>query len=175
VLTEDYFKEFLGVDPDVRLKLLLQLTRGQPHDSFLQIFCCQWPYCNGSWECRRGLLRRLRATRPLRYFRDVESQRSFDELPDIVQVFRGCSQQRIRSLSWTTSRAFAASFVVGQRGSRISDPVIVQAVIAKEWIFTIFAGEGGNEILLDPRQLRLVSELAPKILTESAALIPQAD
>ena len=47
----------------------------------------------------------------------------------------------------------ASKFAKGHRFIRVPDPVIVQAVVPKEAIFTVFTERKESEILLDPRRL----------------------
>ena len=78
----------------------------------------------------------------------------FDQLPDQVEVFRGCSRPRVRGVSWTTDRDVAAGFAQGHRSILVPDPVIVSAVIPKGAVFIVGTDRQESEVILDPRQLR---------------------
>lgn len=143
-----------GVDSDTRLPRLLDLTEGCPHDVFLRVFCERWSGCDDTWAHRSELLRRLRATRPLRHFADDRSKKFFDDLPDLIEVFRGCSLERARGLSWTTSHTAASNFARGHRSIAVPNAVIAHALIPKALIFTVFTDREEEEVVLDPRRLR---------------------
>jgi hypothetical protein len=115
--------------------------------------------CDAPWPWRSiiaDILRRACSKISLAEVLSPEERGFFDALPDLVSVFRGCEQGRERGLHWTTSRAIAEKFAIGQRCTN-PRPTLVTAQIPKRHIFAVFANRNEAEIVLDPRRLRRLS------------------
>src|SRR3954469_20892705 len=96
----------------------------------------------------------LNAAKPSMNFLSSAQRKLFEPLPRQVQVFRGCSAHRVRSVAWTTNQAVAEGFARGHRGLQVPEPVVATAVIPKEHIFFVTNDRNENEIVLNPRRLR---------------------
>jgi hypothetical protein len=83
----------------------------------------------------------------------------YEELPDLVPIWRGCERGRERGLSWTTQRDVAEGFAQGKRCVN-ANPTLVSAVIAKPHIFGVFLSRDESEIAVDPRRLRRIESRA---------------
>ena len=142
---------------------LYEATIDESPEVFWSVVLENWCDCDGLWPLRRILLdtlRRRRAQRSPIEFQNTSDRRFYDELPDVVTVYRGCGRRRIRGLPWTTNRAVANYFAGGGRFTAPPDPVIASAVIAKADIFFVSAERAESEVILDPysiKRLRLES------------------
>jgi len=126
-----------------------------PLAAFWRVFAEAWTFSDDTWVYRSELLDQLSMTGPgegVRYASPAD-QALMNSLPKRVQVFRGCSRPRIRGLSWTLDRQVALKFARGHGFIKMPDPVIVEALVPKEAIFTVFTERKESEILLDPRRL----------------------
>ena len=80
----------------------------------------------------------------------------FDSLPDTVPIYRGCSKERVRGISWTTDRTVAKSFASGHRGVAVPNASLAHAIIPKGAVFCVFTDRQESEVLIDPDRLQKV-------------------
>ena len=143
-----------------RLRSLLLLVGPAPSEIFWRTFLDCWSVCDDTWHGHEILLevlrRHSRIAPALPYFSPAQRW-FFDALPPRVSVFRGCSRERIQTLSWTTDRLVANRFANGHRGISIPDPVVVSAQIDRSDIFAVFVDRKESELILDPAELRSIS------------------
>jgi hypothetical protein len=92
------------VDSSNRLDVLLRMVAGAPATTFWPAFLSGWPACDATWRRRRDLLIFLRRHRSGLAYLQGDDRGFFDSLPDLIEVFRGCSRPRVRGVSWTTDR-----------------------------------------------------------------------
>jgi hypothetical protein len=133
------------------------LAHDAPPEIFWPVFMNEWSICDATWECHRALLRTLRwfaRQQPASCHFTPEQSEFYDALTPVVRVFRGGERDRIRGVSWTTSRNVAKNFARGLRGPAVQDPVIATAEIPKEHIFFVNLDRNESETVLDPRRLR---------------------
>ncbi|MPY73091.1 MAG: hypothetical protein GEU87_02420 [Alphaproteobacteria bacterium] len=145
-----------GVDSHTRLAAMLDELTGQPPHIFWPVFCEVWSTCDNNWMFHDNLLRRLRyrhARTPSYAYLPDDKRAFFDALPDIVTVYRGCSANRVKRISWTTDLAVATGFAQGHRWIPVHDPVIAKSTIPKASIFMMMSDRDEKEIVLDPAQL----------------------
>jgi hypothetical protein len=146
-----------------RLRELLRLVAFAPADTFWPVFNRIWPSCDDtSWY--QGdvvtLLRNHRATMPL--FLGAEASEFYRSLPSAFKVYRGCSRNRSRGLSWTLSANVAFGFARGHRGIRVPDPVIASAVVSKNSVLAVFAERSESEILIAKRTVPHMVDYDPQ-------------
>ena len=84
----------------------------------------------------------------------ADQREAFDELPDVLTVYRGCSRARASGVSWTLDEEVAQRFTKGHRAIPVPDPVVVVGRITKAEIFGVFIDRNESEIVLDPKRLR---------------------
>jgi hypothetical protein len=132
-----------------RLGVMLKRLAEAPREIFWPVFCDYWSACEETWWLRDPLLHILRMHAPA----IMPNQKVFDALPERVQVFRGCSRERIAGLSWTTERHVAERFAHGHRGIPVPDPVVATGTIARPDIFVVISDRNESEVLLDPDRL----------------------
>lgn len=147
---------FVAVGSGQRTGLLLGLLEQASTTMFWALLREAWSACDGTWPYRDRLLRLLRKhTRhenPHSFLHDDE-QRAFDDLPDPINVYRGCSRMRIKGLSWTVDLNIAAAFARGNRGIAVPQPVIASGQIPKSHVFAYYTDRHESELLIDPRHV----------------------
>jgi hypothetical protein len=146
------------INSDDRAEEMLRLTWFVDSDVFWKVFHENWCCCDDTWYLRKVLIDALscnHAEGSACWLMDTKQRRFFDKLPPTVTVYRGCSSDRIRGISWTTDLSVAERFARGHRGIKVPDPVVVKAQIPKDAIFTVFVERNESEIVLDPEQLKL--------------------
>ena len=116
--TRTIFNQFrsysLKLNSKDRLPDLLGVMENMPGPMFWKAMIHTWSVCEDTWQYQDRLLVLLRQhaeTAPAR----IRNALLYDELDDLI-VFRGCSRQRVRGISWTTDRRVAKKFAVGHRG-----------------------------------------------------------
>jgi hypothetical protein len=131
-----------------------------PTHVFWPSFLYTWSGCDCTWPVKSVLLDMLRyhhRRQRSRAYLLTTAARFFDDLPDIVQVWRGCASFRVRGLSWTTDESVARRFASGMRFDSEVDRVLARGLIPKEHVFAVFTDRDESEIVLDPRRLRQLS------------------
>lgn len=88
---------------------------------------------------------------------DEEELRQFQELEDIVTVYRGVTSHNadnVKALSWTLDRDKAKWFA-----SRFGeDGTVYEAQISKQHIYAFLNGRNESEVIVDPRGLQDITE-----------------
>lgn len=141
-----------------RLEVMLTVpgrTGPVPREIFWPVFCDLWSLCDDTWYLQPYLIRALRYLAPAILSED--EQKIFDALPERVRVYRGCSRERVKGVSWTSDRHCAVNFARGHRRIPVPDPVIASGMIAKSNIFMTNNGRNEDEVLLDPDHLQELS------------------
>jgi hypothetical protein len=152
-----------GVNSEERLDVMLALTRKKPASVFWPVFHGTWSLCDDTWHLRRELLAALwqkNAEAPGIGFLPVQPRALFDAIPDSFVVHRGCSESRIKGVSWTPERNVAESYARGHfnaYGVRFPNPVVVTATVPKSAIYGVYLKRDECEIVLDPRALSKLS------------------
>jgi hypothetical protein len=145
-----------GVQSGNRLAVMLALLKYQPSGVFWPVFHETWDHCDGTWGLRHWLAADLRRHNERRlgatYLRG-DNRAWLDSLPDPVRVFRGCSRERVKGVSWTTDREIADGFAYGHRGIRVPRPVIASGLAAKRTIYAAYVERKEAEVVLDPEAL----------------------
>jgi len=137
-----------------RLQGMLEFLEQAPPPIFWPAFLDTWIASGNTWDCRAPLLRMLRNNLPSLPYLSEEERAHLAGLPDQIEVWRGCSRERVRGVAWTTDRMVAAGFARGHRGITVPDPVVASAVIPKKHVFFATNDRKELEIVLDPRRLR---------------------
>jgi hypothetical protein len=125
-----------GVESQTRLGVFIELMCEGimlggvlPPEIFWPAFLSVWNACDCTWPYQRDLLRLLRnanrQSRAREYMGDAENANFFDDLPELIPVYRGCARRRIRGISWTTDHDVALKFARGIRFDREPDRVLV--------------------------------------------------
>ena len=128
--------------------------------------------CDDTWRHRDDLIEALSNVRQPRDAAIVEpsSREWFDALPNVIQVFRGCSADGWHGLSWTTDKSVALGFAHGHRGIRVPEPVIATARIPKRMVLFATNEREEAEVLLDWDELRNVRIKPARMLVAMLAI-----
>jgi hypothetical protein len=157
-LTEGLKKRLfgIGVNSEDRAYEMLRLTQIVDSEVFWKVFHHCWSSCDDTWALNRALIQCLsfhNAEDPARSYMDREQAKFYTALPDVITVFRGCSKERIRGVSWTTDVAVAEGFARGHRGITPPNPIVARARIPSSEIFTVLLDREESEIVLNPSEL----------------------
>ena len=138
------------------------LNRAEPKE-FWESFLSHWSGCDRTWEDNDRWLRLLRrASRKVRaslYYKTA-ALAFFDDLPDLVTVYRGCSRERVKGIAWTTVKNVAKGFAEGHRAIRIPNPVLATAKVAKNEILAVIVDRSECEVIYRPQHLTRIEECA---------------
>jgi hypothetical protein len=146
-------KALLWENSTSRLSVMLKLLANAPAEVFWPVFLVNWPVCDETWNQRnalRSLSRKKAVLAPAVDYYDSDARTFFDSLPNVVTIYRGCSRNRWRGISWTTDEDVAASFAHGHRSIPVPDPVIITADIPREWILAVSVDRDESEVIVDP-------------------------
>jgi hypothetical protein len=119
---------------------------------FWPIFTEMWSMCDSTWEYRNAILKLLRKHAKTRATCDrrEDEMAFYNELPERITVYRGCSKMRQRGLAWTTERGVAEGFAKGLRQIEVPEPVVLKCVVPKSVVLATFAFDRNeSEVLLD--------------------------
>ena len=140
------------------LLTVLRLIEFAPSAIFWPALMATWDDCDATWKHRKRVLWAMeKARKPAWAFFSPSQRQFFETLPPLVRVFRGCSVRRVRGIAWTVDRAVAEGFARGHRG-RVPEPVVASALIPKEHIFFVTDERQEKEVVLNPRQRRVIIE-----------------
>lgn len=143
----------IGVETTNRAELMLYLTWLTDDEVFWRVFHGYWSDCDDTWDLREYLLDALTNTlSPASEYWSDDQHRFFDDLPDMVTLYRGCSLDRIHGISWTTDRRVAEGFARGHRGIRVPNAVIAKTCIRKGDIITVITDRKESEVIIDSDQ-----------------------
>ncbi|MER8375783.1 hypothetical protein NKH19_27265 [Mesorhizobium sp. M1338] len=111
------------------------------------VFHNVWPTSDATWHQQDELLELLQFHQPMEDFLEGQDRVFYDQLPDVIQIYRGCSRDRLHGLSWTTDRRIAESFARGHRGVPVPEPVVARVSIPKSAVLAISIERGESECL----------------------------
>ena len=138
----------------IRTDKLIEAAWREPPEIWWPAFFDAWSVCDaGAWAWRSWFLHKFR-TQPAIAYLDDEDREFYDNLPELIEVWRGADRRTVRNFSWTTDKKTAELFAVHRRGRAFTDPVIAHAFIRKADVFAAIGGRGEREIILEPRRLR---------------------
>ncbi len=139
-----------GIDSTTRLGPMLDELKGRRGADFWLPFATVWPTCDDTWPHRHRLTMALGQAGP--GWQDAigpEDFEWFDELPDQLTVYRGCTVERLFGLSWTVDRQTAIQFAYGHRGIRPPEAVLAKVRINKADILFACDRREEGEVLVE--------------------------
>lgn len=78
----------------------------------------------------------------------AEDRRTFERLPEMITIYRGCSNvDQVEAYSWTTDETMAHWFA--HRKCRTNEPVVAKMVVHKSFALAYFSDRQESEIVLD--------------------------
>jgi hypothetical protein len=145
-------------DSATRLEFVLSLLRHEPSGAvFWRVISEIWNCCDNTWDHRNKLYFMMVLHSRTRRRNLPDEMQPMATLPRLVDVWRGCSRDRVRGLAWTLDKSVAEGFARGHRGIRVPDPVLVSAIIPKTAIFFMGHDRLELEVVLDPYKLRSIA------------------
>ncbi len=78
----------------------------------------------------------------------TEDAAQYEKLPDEIRIYRGQSIADPIGLSWTLEKTVAECFARGHRGLLVSNPVILEATVAKTDVAGFYQERQESEIVL---------------------------
>ena len=136
-------------------ELLSLLNRAAPKE-FWQSFLVHWSGCDRTWEYTARWLRLLGKTSGKvsgYHYYDNSCRAFFDDLPELVTVYRGCSRERVNGISWTTDKSVAKGFAQGHRSIRVPNPVLATAKVAKNEILAAMVDRQEREVICNAQHV----------------------
>ena len=141
--------EWFESGPDNRKKQLprlLPIYGKLPGELFWRAFGCTWAWCYDTWPYRRPLLALLKRHHHCSPARDHDGE-------EPITIYRGCSSQRVRGVSWTTNRDIGEQFARGHMGFKVPNPVVATARIKRKDVFDYDNGQDEDEVVVNPARL----------------------
>jgi hypothetical protein len=155
-------------DSYTRLKMLLRFSHAMPDgDEWLRLLGENWPSCDNISEHMVDLRVLIPQNGPCLQMMDEDEKRRWNELPEIVTIYRGCGIRNINGISWTLDRAIAESFPTLNR-YKVPDPYLITATVNKNDIVADKLGRQEAEVITFRANVVTLEEL--KIKKVSAAL-----
>jgi hypothetical protein len=150
------FHESVTGLPRERAKQLTEFLEIIPTTVFWPVFLNTWPGTCGSWCYQPKILEKLRyhaEEEPAIHYMQPAAIQFFDELPPVVDAFRGCDRGRVPGLSWSPSQRLANGYAAKKH---LLHPLLERAKIRRSAIFAVCIEEGNCEIVVDPKHLRQI-------------------
>lgn len=123
-------------------------------EEFWRIFQLGWPNADATWKWRTLIKMLLDYRSSAGPFLEGKDKKFYDDLPEVVTVYRGCSKSRVRGLAWTTDLDIARQFARGHRQIAVPSPMIATAQIPKTGIYTVTMDRKEYEVVLNYKRLR---------------------
>lgn len=144
-------------DSSGRLGLALDLLAHETSGAvFWTVLCEIWCSSDNTWN-RQAQLRFalvLHARTGPRYI--PADKQPPNDWPQFLKVWRGCSRERVQSVSWTLDRTVAEKFAWGHRGIAVPNPVLASATIHRTAVYFVENERDEQEVVLDPSELRSI-------------------
>ena len=152
-LTCEQVEEVLSwCDSYQRMPAILELRCQMKWSDWFRLLGKEWSGCDNVGRFRAvfmpmfQMLQRQRLT-PIREMMDAEAQASYDALPEVVTVYRGCYACNKWGLSWSLSADTAARFPTLWRYRQPGQPLLVEAQAKKANIVALVLDRDEAEII----------------------------
>lgn len=140
-----------------RLPEIMRFASIMNRRSWLATLGEYWSVSDNLFEWDKHL-RRLLPGRTTLLMMDKDERAAWQALPDVVTVYRGCSEVNLTGLSWSLSRDIAAKFPTQSRymPPRGFEPLLVTGEVAKGRIIAVNLSRDEQEVItLHPRVTRV--------------------
>jgi hypothetical protein len=107
---------------------------------------------------RRLLLKTKRSSKLREFLMESREREAFAALPDRLLVYRGCQRFNRKGWHWTLDIDKAKWFSKRCPGER---PIILEGQVAKKHVLAYFTRRKERDILIDPRNVEAIKEVAP--------------
>lgn len=128
-----------------RLERLIRAVADQPPKVFWPVWLGDWSNIDFTAEYHHLLPWLFKSKGSALPYLSLEAKGRYDELPEVVTVYRGCDKRLIRGVSWSTDGAVAGYFATGGRYGRPREPVIVTGIVKKRSRNYFYCCEGSYE------------------------------
>lgn len=78
----------------------------------------------------------------------------YDQLPDLITIYRGAPPARRLGMAWTTDFETARQFAIGHRGIRVPGGRVYRTQIVKTDVLSVSQDRDEKEIIIDPATVR---------------------
>lgn len=159
-------KQMMLCDSYSRMEKLLDMSAWADHpESWLRLLGEEWSGCDNIASHADELFNTLLYTfdvgcGPIHQMMDEAELSAFEQLPDVLTVYRGCYEGNKWGFSWSTSRDVAEGFPFLNRYRHEGRPLLIKASISKQKVAALKLDRGEHEI---------VTFMKPKCLSISTA------
>jgi hypothetical protein len=129
-----------------RMGAVLDLLPRMGYSDWLTVLGEAWPCCDNIRDHSAELRRLLGTAGPLPPMMNAEEKAVYEDLPDRLTVYRGCSAGYLLGASWSLDQQVARRFPFMAR-YWTSDPVLVTATVRKQNILAVLLGRREQEIV----------------------------
>lgn len=129
-----------------RMGQALNLKGLLPLCDWLKLMGKNWSCCDNVSAHLPRLKRALPKKRPLFDMMDGAEIAAYNALPDVVRIYRGCSERNKAGVSWTLDRDVATRFPFYER-YRSRSPLLITATVRKDQIIAVKLDRNESEII----------------------------
>lgn len=136
-------------DSYTRLPTILDLAFEMRFNEWLKLLGEEWACCDNISNHIDSLAEHLSFCEyPIRSMMDANELVKYDELPDVVTIYRGCYSFNKRGLSWSLDREVAEEFPFLHRYKQPGhQPLLVKARVNKSDIIAVKLSRNEAEII----------------------------
>lgn len=140
-----------------RIQVLLEFADHMTDQVFWEILGSIWTDSENIWQNENEWRNLLESDRPGReHVMDDDDRRAFNDLPDKIDIYRGCiSEQNEDGLSWTTNVKVAEFFAKRFAGLHDGDPIILCGTVDKSDVLFYSAGRNESEVVVLPEKVHV--------------------
>lgn len=129
-----------------RMEVLIEIGAMMRAADWHLVLGQEWSCCDNIGQYRLQLRRMLPKQGPVMSMMDSNERARYDELPDVITVYRGCGPGNLRGASWSLDRDVAARFPFLNR-YRAFMPVVITATVRKHSVLALKLDRDEAEII----------------------------
>jgi len=129
-----------------RIVAIYHLYRKMDRQEWFRLLGEYWTVCDNISMLRLFLKSVLGTKGPINTMMDEAEQAAFDELPEVLTVYRGCGKKNIVGASWTLDRKVAEKFPFLER-YKAKEPLIITAEVKKKNALALKLSRNEREII----------------------------
>jgi hypothetical protein len=147
------------IEKPFRMEYLLKYQDRIPDDQYWRLLHDVWTGIENPWQYKRQIQRLFKGRKGVvrECFRDEKDWEYFQSLPDIIEIYRGCTVLNRSGWSWTLSKAKARWF--SRRFNDVYDRevngIVINRTIRKDIAHFYTNCRNEQEIVVNPRLLSL--------------------
>ena len=135
-------------DSFTRLPTILDLAFEMPFQEWLRLLGEEWTGCDNISHHIDSLSEHFSFCEyPIRELMDADEQRVYNNLPDVLTIYRGCYANNKRGICWSMDRDVAEKFPFHLRYRQPGQPLLVKARVRKSDIIAVKLGRNEAEII----------------------------